>query len=258
MSLTKLLAHPLTQDMDIDDPLTTSVRREIIRSKPFLSKLYQEWYKRLAHDIPVGDGMVLELGSGAGFFKDIIPETITSEVFFLDSVDAVLDATQLPFRDAALKAIVMVDVLHHIPNSEAFLLEASRCLKPGGVISLIEPWVTPWSSVVYTHLHHEPFEPDVKQWEFPSCGPLSGANGALPWIICSRDSHVWDDLLPDLRVESITPDWPFSYLASGGVSMRSLSPGWSFSSWRFLEKLLSPLRTKLAMFAAITIRKNNS
>lgn len=255
MSISSLLAHPLTRGMDIDDPRTTSVRREIIRTKPFLSKLYREWYALLAGDIPAGDGAVLELGSGAGFFKEAVPEAVTSEIFFIDTVDAVLDATRLPFGDESLKAICMVDVLHHIPDSMAFLREAARCLKPGGVVTMIEPWVTAWSSVIYRNLHHEPFEPDAEQWEFPSCGPLSGANGALPWIICNRDAHIWPDALPSMTVESVRLDWPFSYLASGGVSMRSLSPGWSFSAWRFMERLLRPLGSRLAMFAAITIRK---
>jgi hypothetical protein len=52
---------------------------------------------------------------------------------------------------------------------------------------MIEPWVTPWSRLVYTRMHHEPFVPAAAQWEFLTTGPLSGANGALPYILFSRD-----------------------------------------------------------------------
>jgi len=45
--------------------------------------------------------------------------------------------------DGSLRAIVMTDVLHHIPNVESFFAEAARCVRPGGVIVMIEPWLTP-------------------------------------------------------------------------------------------------------------------
>jgi hypothetical protein len=53
-------------------------------------------------------------------------------------------------------------------------------------------------------------------------------------------------------------DYPFIYLASGGVSLRGLSPGCSFRIWRSLEKPLSPAMRHLAMFALITIRRADS
>jgi hypothetical protein len=48
---------------------------------------------------------------------------------------------------------------------------------------------------------------------------------------------------------------PFRYLISGGVSLRSLMPGWTFSIWRFVEDLLRPWMKTWAMFAQITLRK---
>src|SRR5262244_3270831 len=64
--------------------------------------------------------------------------------------------------------------------------QATRCVRLGGVVAMIEPWVTPWSRFVYTRLHHEPFQPEAEQWEFPVRRPRSGANGALPYIIFVR------------------------------------------------------------------------
>jgi 2-polyprenyl-3-methyl-5-hydroxy-6-metoxy-1,4-benzoquinol methylase len=48
----------------------------------------------------------------------------------------------------SLRGIVMTNVLHHIPDARAFLKEAARCLHPGGVIAMIEPWVSPWSRLI--------------------------------------------------------------------------------------------------------------
>jgi len=120
--------------------------------------------------IPSGKEPVLELGSGAGFLRQYIPDLITSEVFRCPGVDLVLDATHLPIADASLRGIVMTDVLHHIRDSRSFFSEATRCVRPGGVIAMIEPWVTPWSRLVYTKFHHEPFQPKASKWELPEGG----------------------------------------------------------------------------------------
>jgi len=153
MPLRRLLAHPLTRGLDIDDPSTTARRRTIIESKPFLKRIYQEWYETILNQLPDLSGPVLELGSGAGFLSDYIPRLITSEIFNCPGIQVVLDAQALPIAAASLRAIVMTDVLHHIPDPTRFFSEAARCLQVGGRVLLIEPWVSRWSRMVYTHLH---------------------------------------------------------------------------------------------------------
>jgi hypothetical protein len=120
---------------------------------------------------------------------------------------------------------------------------------------MIEPWVSPWSRFVYTRLHHEPFHPDAEEWAFPSDGPLSGANGALPWIVFARDCRKFETDFPNLRVDTVRPFMPFRYLVSGGVGMRASMPGFSHPLWKGFERMLEPHMSKLAMFALISIRK---
>ncbi len=253
--LKSLLAHPLTCGLDLDDPRTTELRRRIIQEKSFLRQIYQEWYLTLAGDLPTGAGATVELGSGAGFLKDFVPNLVTSEVFSCVGVDVVLSGLDLPIKSASLGAIVMVDVLHHLPQVRLFLREAARCIRPGGVVAMIEPWVTPWSRLVYTRMHHEPFVPAAAQWEFPASGPLSGANGALPYILFARDRAQFEREFPMWRIRTVEPTMPFRYLVSGGVSMRSLMPGWSFGGWRRFENILRPIMGELAMFAHIVLQK---
>ena len=199
---------------------------------------------------------MLEIGSGGGFLKEKL-SCISSEVFFTPGIDCVLDGQALPFPDSSLRAILMVNVLHHIPDVARFFAEVQRALKPNGVIAMIEPWNTAWSRFIYQNFHPEPFLPESATWALPPGGPLTSANGALPWIVFQRDYQQFQSLFPRLRLENLTLDYPFTYLASGGVSLRELFPGWSFSLWRGIERLLLPLMPYLAMFAFITIRRDH-
>jgi SAM-dependent methyltransferase len=220
-----------------------------------LRQIYQEWYRMIAASLPAGDGAVVELGSGAGFLRDFVPGLVTSELFPCGNVDLVLDGTVLPFAAASMRGLVMTDVLHHVPAPRRLFAEAACCVRPEGVLVCIEPWVTPWSQLVYTHLHHEPFCPDAAAWEFPPRGPLSGANGALPWIMFARDRAQFEREFPEWHIDVIDRMMPFRYLVSGGVSLRSFMPGCTFGLWRGVEKLLQPWMDRVAMFARIVLRR---
>ena len=249
------LVHPLLRGLDVDDPRTTTVRRQIIQDNRFLRQIYAEWYASLAACLPPGAGHVLELGSGAGFLSDVVPHSITSEIFWCEHIQVVVDGRRLPLATGVLRAILMTDVLHHVPDVRAFFAEAARCVRPGGIIALIEPWVTRWSKVIYTRLHHEPFRPLTPDWDFPAHGPLSSANGALPWIVFERDRAQFEREFPQWRIDTLKPLMPFRYLVSGGVSLRALMPGWSFGAWRGLEKMFEPWMKTWAMFALIVLRR---
>ena len=249
----RLLSHPLTRGIDVDDPRSTLLRRQIIADKPFLHQLYEEWYRLVCSRLPEQRQALLEIGSGAGFLKELLPQLITSEVFELEGVDRVEDATALTFADDSLDAILMTDVLHHIPDVGAFFAEASRTLKSGGRLIMIEPWRTRWSQWVYQHLHPEPFRPESPNWQLPAGGPLSGANGAIPWMVFERDRTKFQADYPALEIVSIDGLMPVSYLASGGVSMRSLTPGFSYGPVRAFERRI--LRERGAMFALIELHR---
>src|SRR5439155_7062924 len=221
----------------------------------FLRQIYEEWYRAIAATLPPGEGAVLELGAGGGFMSDLVPDLIASELFYCPNIRAVLDGLRLPFVAKTLRGIVMTDVLHHLPQPRLFFAEATRCVRPGGVVVMIEPWVTPWSRFVYSRLHHEPFQPEALSWELPTKGPLSDANGALPWILFARDRSKFEQEFPHWQIELIKPIMPFRYLLSGGVSLRTLVPGWSFRLWREVENALSRWSNQLAMFAQIVLRR---
>jgi SAM-dependent methyltransferase len=251
------LRHPSLRGVDdLHDPQrVTGLRLRVIRSNPFLVRLYEDWYARLAGAVPAGAGAVLELGSGAGFLAGSVPGLVTSEIFFCPNVKVILDGQRLPFADGTLRAIVMSDVLHHIPQPRWLFAEAARCVRTGGVVTLVEPWMTRWSLFIYRRLHYEPMDPASVEWEFPPDGPLAGANSSLPWILFQRDRAQFEQEFPQWSIEAVRLLMPFRYVVSGGVSLRPLMPGWSYPLWGGLERLLSPWMGSWAMFAHVTLRR---
>ncbi len=239
---------------DLDSPETTILHGEIVRKKPFLKRLYKEWYalfKKESQSLP--EGIRLELGSGAGFIKEFIPAIITTDVLPLPNIDRVMSAEKLDFPDNSISGIFMIDVLHHIPHPAYFLKEAERCLFKGGKIILIEPANSWWGRFIYQNFHHEPFDPKAG-WELEATGPLSGANGAMPWIILERDRQLFKEKFPELSIQSIRYHTPFRYLLSGGVSMKSLVPGWSFSFFSWVDRMAS--NVGFSMFQTAIIKKS--
>jgi SAM-dependent methyltransferase len=262
-ALKALVAHPLTAGCDLDDPRTTARRRRIILEKPFLRRIYEEWYSDIAARLPVGSDPVLELGSGAGFLREwfdrrtrvgrVGKRIFASDVMPVSDLDLVADARHLPFQSGSLGALVMVNVLHHIADPITFFREAATVVRAGGRVVMIEPWVTRWSRFVYGRLHHEPFAPEAASWTMPDRGPLSGANSALPWIVFARDRARFENECPEWNIEAIELTMPFRYLVSGGVSLRNLMPAWTFPTWRWIEARLEREASHLAMFARIVL-----
>jgi SAM-dependent methyltransferase len=241
--------------MDLDDPATTYLRKRIIREKPFLNKIYQEWYRKILAWLPDGNDPILEIGSGAGFLDDFLPQAITSDVLFCPWLSVVLDARRLPLANDSLRAVVMSNVFHHLPDARRFLKEGLRCVRREGRLLLIEPWVSAWSRLIYRRLHHEPFDPDASEWKLDPGGPLSSANGALPWIVFERDRTLFDEHFSEWNILHVHPWMPFRYLLSGGVALRSLMPAGTFTFWRGVERMLEPWMGTWAMFALIVLER---
>jgi hypothetical protein len=120
---------------------------------------------------------------------------------------------------------------------------------------MIEPAATAWAGFIYKNFHHEPFD-TKSSWHFDSTGPLSNANGAIPWIIFTRDREIFEKEFPSLKVRSMRNHSPFSYLVSGGFTLRQLVPSFLFPVVRFIEFVLSPLNNVLGMFQTIELQKD--
>lgn len=240
----------------IDDYSASLLHREVIQKKPFLKKLYTDFYlemKNALPDIKCGE-IILELGSGGGFIEELIPGAVTSDVLALPHIRMSFSALQMPFKDNAVKAFLMRDVLHHIDDAHTFFNEISRCLAIGGRVIMIEPSNTIFNRFIYTRFHCEGFDP-FAGWSFKKDSHLFSANGALPWIIFIRDRRYFEKKFSYLKILKIRIHTTFRCLLSGGVSMRALAPPWAYPVIKSLEILLSPLNKYFGMFMTIELVK---
>ena len=115
---------------------------------------------RVAKNLPVkADAKVLEVGPGSGYYSVAVARRIPKgKLTLLDIQPEMLELSgqklkqaglsnftaqqangkSLPFEDEAFDAIFMVTVFGEIEERDAFVQEAARVLKPGGVLSITE------------------------------------------------------------------------------------------------------------------------
>jgi SAM-dependent methyltransferase len=229
-----------------------TVRHELFRTKPFLNRLYRDWYGMLVDTLPPVPGPTLEVGAGGGFLADHCPGLIQTDIQFGADNDLSANAMALPVRSDSLRALVMINMFHHLSDPEAFLHEASRCVKPGGAVAMIEPWITPCSWLIYRWFHHEPCDMRQASWRAPTDARAGFANAALPWIVLCRDREKLAGACPGLLLDSVTLMAPVSYLCAGGVRAWGL-PGALYKPCRALERCVKPLYPLTAMFALIRL-----
>jgi SAM-dependent methyltransferase len=241
----------MAHNADDKEKLTNDA--QTIKNKLFLRYIYTDFYKSMApKNIP--SGSIVELGSGEGFIKEIVPRAITSDIISSHGIDKVFSAEKIPYKTSSIAAFLMVDVLHHIKNPEKALKEMERCLKPQGKIIMIEPYNSLWGGFVYKYLHHEHFDPKGN-WQIKGKNRMSDSNTALPWIIFVRDRNMFEKKFPDLKIIKLLPHTPFTYLISGGLTKFQFLPNFTYPIVKFVEMLMAPLNRWLGMFITIEIQK---
>ena len=242
-------------EFDLDDPNASLAHRDIILKKPFLKRLYNDWYLIfIIKSKEIKNGKYLEIGSGGGFLKDVFPEVITSDILILPNVDLIFTAEEIPFKENELASIVMLNVFHHIPKPHLFLKEAQRTLIKGGKIIMTEPANSSLARFIYKRFHHEPFD-EKGQREIKAGNPLSNSNQALPYIYFERDLDLFKKDFPSLKINSIKYHSPFSYIISGGVSRSAMLPFFMYNFVKGIEWLFSPFFKQIGLFCTIEIEK---
>jgi ubiquinone/menaquinone biosynthesis C-methylase UbiE len=112
----------------------------------------------LARPFLVAGARVLDLGAGEGYFSRLIGEhlrhgigmdpsavlsacdAVPAQFRYADvACDGIGDAGDLPYADQKFDLVCSLEVIEHVEDQFAFLREAHRVLKPGGMLVLSTP-----------------------------------------------------------------------------------------------------------------------
>jgi len=197
--------------------------------KPILGVIYDQLYNTLKSRLTRStDGVIMEIGSGMGNVKRVIPECITTDIFDNPWLDRVESAYHLSFKDQSVSNIVMLDVWHHLQYPGAALAEFHRVLSKGGHVLICDPAMSLLGLVVYGLLHHEPLGlRNHIEWYPPAGIDTKNAPYFAAQAYASRIFGWTPARAKKIEGWKIVEVRPFSYLGyflSGGYSKPQLIP----------------------------------
>jgi SAM-dependent methyltransferase len=212
------------------------------QKKPVLQKIYHEFYKLIASQINQNiEGKIVELGSGIGNLKMVVPDVICTDIFQNPWIDQVENAYNLSFENESVSNLILFDVCHHLKYTGSALKEFNRVLKPGGRVIIFDPAMSMLGFLIYGIFHHEPVayfrkinwfaehDSDINKNEYYA------AQGNASRIFSSSKCN---ELLSDWKIIKVKKLSSLSYVLSGGYSKRQLYPDRFLPILNLLEKLL--------------------
>jgi SAM-dependent methyltransferase len=235
------------------------VHRGIWEKKPSIRLLYRDFHRRLLNGCP--EGPVLDIGGGTAHIKDFRPDIISADILPFPGIDVVADAHRLPFLPEFFAGVVMLDVLHHLERPIEFLKEASRVLKPGGRLAMIEPAMTPIARRFYDYFHDEPVDMAADPFGPVAINPDRDpfdANQAVPTLLFATSAACKrvEEAIPTLHVRSVKWLSLFAYPMSGGFQNWSLiSAALVPAMLAFEEKVPEAVRRQIAFRMMVVIER---
>ncbi|RKX33925.1 MAG: hypothetical protein DRP71_08795 [Verrucomicrobia bacterium] len=174
-------------------------------------------------------GRVLEIGSGAGFLKEVYPEVVTSDIALTPYVEREVSAYEIEKSIERWGTIIAMDVLHHLREPLRFFESASASLTEGGRLILIEPAGTVMGRAFYRLFHQEPCRPDRLRdpYRFEADDEEGNfANMGMGWALFHRDREEINRRLAAMRLKVVAIRYRdvLAYPATGGLSRRQLLP----------------------------------
>ena len=229
------------------------------QQKPVLRKLYEDFHQRIQqacrHDI---DGPTVEIGSGLGQIKNVIPDCITTDVLPNPWLDQTENAYRLSFSDASVANLILFDVWHHLRYPGTALQEFQRALAPGGRLLIFDPCMSLLGLLVYGVFHHEPLgltQPIT--WDAPPGCDAEDADyyaaASNAWrMFCGSERPVLDRW----RIIECERMAALSYVASGGFRAPQLYPAALLPLLKRIDGLLDYLPLLFATRLLVVLQKD--
>jgi len=230
--------------------------------KPKLREVYHEFYRLIASRIDSQiDGPVVELGSGMGQIKEVIPQCITTDLFPNPWLDRNENCYELSFENNSVSHLILFDVWHHLRYPGAALREFNRVLAPHGRLILFEPAASWFGRLVYHYCHHEPVGVhDPITWDAPSGfsseqSDYYAAQGSASRLFWWGEGH---SRLEGWNLKEVHPFSSFDYFASGGFSGPQLGGRFLHSLMRGLDYVTNPFPRAFAARLLVVLEKKET
>ena len=221
--------------------------RQLLQSNRNLMLWYHELYRDLFRTVSdVAQKRVLEIGSGTSPLKVFLPNLITSDILNLEYLDVVFDCHNIAelseIPDHSIDVITLTNVLHHLRDPIYFLRSATRKLKKGGEVLIVEPYFSVLSYLLFTVLHHEPVNFDISRPVLDTTdGPLSSSNQAMPHMIFFTRPNWLKELADyyDLDQTRFGFFTSLAYMVTGGISRIFPVPHCIYKPYLVLDRFLA-------------------
>jgi SAM-dependent methyltransferase len=242
-------------DLSLEEALRGQLRSW--EERPLLRLLYRRWFREIRARLSPVTGRSVELGAGIGRLQEVAPEVAATDVVATPWTDEVVDAEGLPFADATLANLVLVDVFHHLARPARFLSEAARALAPGGRIVVLDPYCSPLSSVAYRLFHHERTDLGAEAFEDdPSiAGHPLDSNQARATLAFFRRRDELERRWPELEVVERKLLAFLAYPLSGGFTGRKLVPNAVGRALLRAEPALRPVSRLIAFRCLVVLER---
>jgi SAM-dependent methyltransferase len=234
---------------------------EYWREKPLLRDIYRGFHRLIAaHLSRQPDGLIVELGSGIGNIREVIPECICTDLFPNPWIDRVENAYALSFEDNSVSDLILFDVFHHLQYPGAALQEFRRVLKPGGHVIIFDPWISLLGWLVYGLFHQEPVG-----WRQPiEWSPAPGWSPAAMTYYAAQGNatrifrgDAFRQTLQGWKQTALVRRSAISYVASGGYSQRQLYPRAALPLMQLIDRLCDLFPSLFATRALVVLEKSS-
>ncbi|OGQ96080.1 MAG: methyltransferase type 11 [Deltaproteobacteria bacterium RIFOXYD12_FULL_57_12] len=211
-------------------------------NKPVLREIYRSFHRLISEQLVHGpDSRTVELGSGIGNIKEVIPNCIRTDLFPNPWIDRVENAYNLSFQDDTVANVILFDMFHHLRYPGTALREVCRVLIPGGRLIVFDPCMSLLGWIIYGLFHHESLGllTDIRMFAPPRWSHQDdiyyAAQGNASRIF--RDKSQLSFCLPDMLLIRKQRISAISYVASGGYSKPQLYPDALYPAMQLVDRI---------------------
>jgi SAM-dependent methyltransferase len=229
------------------------------RRKPLLQKIYRDFYAEIARELRLDlPGQTVEIGSGMGNLKAVMPEALATDIFPNPWLDRVENAYWLSFAGESIANLILFDVWHHLQYPGTALAEFRRVLVPGGRLIIFDPAMGLLGRIVYGLFHHEPLglRKELHWW-----APPDFSSSEMTYYAAQANAHriffsdKYAAQLGDWRIVRRSLIAGIPYVASGGFSGPQLYPQSLLPVLRAIDRVASHLPAVFATRLLVSLEK---